>query len=186
MRCLFHGSMVGLMATSSKRTYATLRDPGLLKPEPLSLWQATADPCLCRRHSNTQRQVWLSLCGLLSFPAVPREHSPRCALCLLWEADLRLWCSWQMSTIQDTRKKWLATGSLLIHRLVEDVISVAEIAAVPCLPALAVPFLPLCLRGGIQQQACSPFVFWWVCHGWPCGVRAFQRSWHLVSSLHGK
>ena len=35
--------------------------PGLLQPEAMSLWQATADPCLCRRHSNTQRQVWLSL-----------------------------------------------------------------------------------------------------------------------------
>ena len=35
--------------------------PGLLQPEPQSLWQATADPCLCRRHSSTHRQVWLSL-----------------------------------------------------------------------------------------------------------------------------
>ena len=37
---------------------------GLLQPEPLSPRQATADLCLCRRHSNTQRQVWLSLCGV--------------------------------------------------------------------------------------------------------------------------
>ena len=35
--------------------------PGLLQQEPLSLWQATADPCLCRRHSNTQMHVSLSL-----------------------------------------------------------------------------------------------------------------------------
>ena len=35
--------------------------PGLLQPEPLSPQQATADPCLCRRHSKTQRQIWLSL-----------------------------------------------------------------------------------------------------------------------------
>ena len=34
------GSMVGLMATSSKRAYAI---PGLLHPEPLPLWQSTAD-----------------------------------------------------------------------------------------------------------------------------------------------
>ena len=34
---------------------------GLLQPELPSPWQVTADPCLCRRHSNTQRQVWLSL-----------------------------------------------------------------------------------------------------------------------------
>ena len=37
---------------------------GLLHPEPLPLWQATADPYLRRRHSNTQRQVWLSLSGV--------------------------------------------------------------------------------------------------------------------------
>ena len=38
--------------------------PDLLHLEPLPLWQATADPDLCRRHSNTQRKVWLSLCGV--------------------------------------------------------------------------------------------------------------------------
>ena len=27
--------------------------PSLLHPEPLPLWQATSDPYLCRRHSNT-------------------------------------------------------------------------------------------------------------------------------------
>ena len=37
---------------------------GLLHPEPLPLKQATVDPYLHRRHSNTQRQVWLSLCGV--------------------------------------------------------------------------------------------------------------------------
>ena len=35
--------------------------PALLLPVFLSLWEATADPCLCRRPSHTQRQVWLSL-----------------------------------------------------------------------------------------------------------------------------
>ena len=38
--------------------------PGLLFPEPLPLQQATADPCLLRRHSNIQSHVWLSLCGV--------------------------------------------------------------------------------------------------------------------------
>ena len=37
--------------------------PGLLNPEPQPLWQATADLYLHRSHSNTQGQVWLSLCG---------------------------------------------------------------------------------------------------------------------------
>ena len=36
-------------------------DPCLLHPEPLPLWQAPADLYLPRRHSNTQRQVWLLL-----------------------------------------------------------------------------------------------------------------------------
>ena len=36
----------------------------------------------------------------------------RCAMCLLWGADLWLRPSWQMSTIQDPRKTQLATGSL--------------------------------------------------------------------------
>ena len=37
-----------------------LCDPGLLCPVPLQ--QATADPYLHRRHSNTQRQFWIRLC----------------------------------------------------------------------------------------------------------------------------
>ena len=49
--CVSSGSsMVGLMATSSKRAYAI---PCLLHPEPLPLRQSTADPYLHRRHSNT-------------------------------------------------------------------------------------------------------------------------------------
>ena len=38
--------------------------PSLLQPEPLFLRQCAADLCLHRRHLNTQRQVWLSLCGV--------------------------------------------------------------------------------------------------------------------------
>ena len=41
-----------------------LCDPGLLHPESLPLQQATADLYFCTRHSNTQRQVWLNLCGV--------------------------------------------------------------------------------------------------------------------------
>ena len=52
------GSIVGLMVTSSKRAYAI----PLLHPGPLRL--ATVDLYLCRRHSYTQRQVLLSLCGV--------------------------------------------------------------------------------------------------------------------------
>ena len=38
--------------------------PGLLHPEPLTLRQATVNLYLHRRRSNTQRQVWCSLCGV--------------------------------------------------------------------------------------------------------------------------
>ena len=69
-------------------------------------------------------------------------------MCLLWGADLWLQPSWQMSTIQDPRKTWLATGSLL--SLVEDAISGARIA--PSLLALAVVRLPLCLQWGMDQS----------------------------------
>ena len=55
------GSVVGLMATSSKRAYVI---PRSLHQEPLPLQQATADLCLHRRHSNTQRKVWLHLWGV--------------------------------------------------------------------------------------------------------------------------
>ena len=35
-----------------------------MQPEPLSPQQVTSDLCLHRGHSNAQRQVWLSLCGV--------------------------------------------------------------------------------------------------------------------------
>ena len=50
--------MVELMATSSKRAYAI---PRSVAP------RATVDPYLHRRHSNTQKQVWFSLCGVSWF-----------------------------------------------------------------------------------------------------------------------
>ena len=38
----------------------TLHDPGLLQPEPLSLWQATADQCLHKRHpkAGLSQSLW--------------------------------------------------------------------------------------------------------------------------------
>ena len=49
----------------------------------------------------------------LGFLGAQWEHCLRCVVCLLWGADLWLWTSWWMSTIQDPRKTWLGTGSLL-------------------------------------------------------------------------
>ena len=53
MGVLLGGSMVGLMATSSKRAYAT----GLLHAEPLPPWQATADLYLSRRLKHRSGSV---------------------------------------------------------------------------------------------------------------------------------
>ena len=50
---------------------------------------------------------------LLRIPGAQQECRLRWAVCLLWGADLQLRPSWQMSTAQDPRKTWLATGSLL-------------------------------------------------------------------------
>ena len=67
--------MLGLMATS-KRTYANTCLPGLRLPVPLSPWQATADSHLCRRPSNTHRQVCLSLLwSHCSFPLTLGAHN---------------------------------------------------------------------------------------------------------------
>ena len=81
----------------------------------------------------------------LGFLGAQREHCLRCAVRLLWGADLRPQPSWQMLTIQDPRKMWLATGGLLTvwQRML---VSGAKIA--PCLQALAVACLPLCLQWG--------------------------------------
>ena len=56
--CVSSGSpMVRLMVTSSKRAYV---NPSLLHPEPLPLWQSTADPYLHRRRSNAvlSQSLW--------------------------------------------------------------------------------------------------------------------------------
>ena len=66
---------------------------------------------------STVPGVWCILsppCSqLLGFLGAQQECCLRCAVCRLWGADLRLRPSWQMSTVQDPRKTWLAMGSLL-------------------------------------------------------------------------
>ena len=46
------------------------------------------------------------------FPGCAWERHLRCAMCLLWGANPWLRPSWQLSTVRDPRKYWLATGSL--------------------------------------------------------------------------
>ena len=52
------GSMVGLTATSSKTAYAIPNSAAPRAPAPVA---DHCDPYLCRRHSNTQRHIWLRL-----------------------------------------------------------------------------------------------------------------------------
>ena len=87
------------MVTSSKRAYATLLDPGLLQPERMCPWLATADPYLCKGYSNTQRQVWVSLWRLwvlvctrlcLSHLSISGVHKA------LFEPSEHLWWVWSL------------------------------------------------------------------------------------------
>ena len=46
------------------------------------------------------------------FPRCTMRAQSRSAMCILWGANLRLWPSYPMWTVQDPRKTWLATGNL--------------------------------------------------------------------------
>jgi len=48
---------------------------------------------------------------LLSFLGVQQARLLRCAMCLFWGADLCLWPSQWMSTVQNPKKSWLAMKS---------------------------------------------------------------------------
>ena len=96
----------------------------------------------------------------LSVPGAPQGHSPRRIVCLLWGADLRLWHSWQMPTVQDPRKTWLATGNLLTvwWKMRSLGLGLKQPLAFWLWLLHACPSASG--EGGpIQQQACSPFVF---------------------------
>ena len=73
--CKFWWLYGGLMATSTKRTYASMLPfPGRLQSVCLTPRQPTINPHLCRRLPNTHRQVWLRLlwghCSFLLGPDV--------------------------------------------------------------------------------------------------------------------
>ena len=74
---------------------------------------AQATRCLVSALSPGAMHLITSPVPVTHFLGAQRERQLRCEVCLLWGADLCLRPSWQMSTIQDPRKTWLATGSLL-------------------------------------------------------------------------
>ena len=77
-------SMVGLMVTPPRRL---MPYPGLLHAEPLPLQQSTADPYLCRRHSNPvlAQSLWglWVLVHTRSCLCSPESVSP--VLCKFWQ-----------------------------------------------------------------------------------------------------
>ena len=83
MGCLLNYSIVALMATSSKKLCHIPCLPGLLKPEPLCPWQATADPCLHRRHSEASLAQFL-LGVIAPFPGSWYAQAFVCASECLW------------------------------------------------------------------------------------------------------
>ena len=106
----------------------------------------------------------------LNHLTVPAAQFPRCAVRASSQvchaspesmagADLWLQPSWQMSTIQDPRKFWLATGNLLT---VWCRMPVSGVKIAPCLLALAFACLSLFLQwweGPVCSLLAPPLVF---------------------------
>ena len=83
-------------------------------------WTFILCPSLVQAAQATRclvRALSLGAVHLITSP-VPAARFPgcalRCAVCLFWRADLWLQSSQRMSSIQDPRKTWLATGSLSV------------------------------------------------------------------------
>ena len=98
-----------------------------------------------------------SLVQPLGFPGVLRKHHLRCAICLLWGADLRLRNSWQMSTIQEN----MVSNWEPAHSLMEDAGLWGRDCPLPSSSGCHKPVsLPLVVGGGTcTQPASSLLVF---------------------------
>ena len=85
-------TMIGVMATSSKRIYASILClPALLLSVLLVTQQATVNPWLHQRFQNTHRQVWLSpLWAYCSCLLGPGAHK------VLFVPSKRLWQVWSL------------------------------------------------------------------------------------------
>ena len=118
------------------------------------------------------------------------SHFPRCAktaqsqMCLV--SPLGSW-SQAVTLLGDVNhpgsQEDVVSNCKPAHSLVGVVASGAEITAVPCLPALIVKCLPLCLRKGeaYMQLACSSSLF-----AQSFVLSVFQGHWEVLKPLTGK
>ena len=117
---------VALQGNCLKRALGCVHFPGLLGYStkarlgwvglvlcPSRVRAAQVMRCLVRALSLGAVLLIASPVPAAQFLGVQREYHLGCAVCLLWGADLWLRPSWWMSAVQDPRKTWLATGSLL-------------------------------------------------------------------------
>lgn len=69
---------MGLMLTSPRGLNATHHAPDLLQPEPLSPWQATADPFQQETPNTSKASLAQSLWGLITLSLSPGVHKSFC------------------------------------------------------------------------------------------------------------
>ena len=80
---------------------------------PSQVQAAQVTRCLESTHSPDAVCLITSPIPAARFPGWQQEHRLRCAVYLFWGDDLWLQPSQRMSSVQNPRKSWLATGSLL-------------------------------------------------------------------------
>ena len=191
-RVLFKGTVLsGLCISCTSPVSAThvlgcfaRADPdGLCILCPSQVQAAQATRCLLSALSQVGRVPYsLAWSWPLSCLGVLWEYSPWCAPCLFWEVDLKLWHSWQMSTIQHPRKTWLATESLVtVWWKMRSLGPRLQQPLAFRLDCYMPPSLPPGGEGPIWQLAFCPLVFTqsfvlWAHQGSWWGCRAFRRK----------
>ena len=183
--------MVGLMATSSKTTlHCPPCLPGLLQWEAPSPRQATADLWLHRRHSDTQRQGWLGLCGV---------SGSRCTQGFIWalqeslvavgfdsKCDFTppiilsglLLCPWILGI-------FLVGSTILLSVVVQQWVEILEFSqekmrAHPSTP-LSLCYVDMSTRGFLFTCLFFLFRMHWV--SWTWGFKSFINSQSLFLQL---
>ena len=173
----------GLNCSGSQVPRRDTDSDGLCVLSPSQVWAAQKSRCMVSTLSLVGRASYSPPWSqLLGFPGAQEKHSPKCTMCLLWGANLRLWYSWQMWMIQDPRKMWLSIGSLLTVWWKMRPVGPRLQQSPPFQLWFSYSCLSASWEGGpIGQQVCSPLVFaqsfvLWAHQGSPWGIRACHRK----------